>query len=75
MAAGVVASVVAVTPSERVKTALIDDVRNGNRFHSPWHCVRTLVAEKGLRALYAGFVTTTLKQGERGGCRELDASG
>ncbi len=61
--AGVVASTFAVTPTERIKTALIDDARHDRRFASPWHATRTLVAEHGLvRALYRGYVTTTLKQ-------------
>lgn len=59
---GVVASTFAVTPTERIKTALIDDARGQRRFASPWHCVKTLVAEHGLRSVYRGYVTTTMKQ-------------
>ncbi|RYO81738.1 hypothetical protein DL763_008476 [Monosporascus cannonballus] len=69
MASGVVASTLVVTPSERVKTALIDDAPRGgddmrkSRFRGPWHCVRTLAREQGVRrALWRGYVTTTLKQ-------------
>lgn len=62
MASGVVASTLAVTPTERLKTALIDDARNEKRFKSVWHCGKTLVAEKGLTALYRGYITTTAKQ-------------
>ncbi|KAI1096744.1 mitochondrial carrier [Rostrohypoxylon terebratum] len=63
MLTGIVASTVIVTPSERIKTALIDDARTQHRFRSPLHCIATLVREQGaLRALYAGYVTTTLKQ-------------
>ncbi|KAK8087592.1 hypothetical protein PG997_002553 [Apiospora hydei] len=63
MVAGVVSSTVIVTPTERVKTALIDDAKTSRRFRSPWHCVATLAREQGtLRALYAGYLTTTLKQ-------------
>ncbi|KAL2397856.1 Mitochondrial citrate transporter B [Exophiala dermatitidis] len=61
--AGVVASTFAVTPTERIKTALIDDARHDKRFRSPWHATKTLIQEHGLlRALYRGYVTTTLKQ-------------
>lgn len=61
--AGVVASTFAVTPTERIKTALIDDARHDKRFRSPWHATKTLMAEHGVvRALYRGYVTTTLKQ-------------
>ena len=62
MSAGVVASIFAVTPTERIKTALIDDARSANRFRSPAHAVRVLYSESGLRGLYRGFVGTTLKQ-------------
>ncbi|KAI0434546.1 mitochondrial carrier [Xylaria sp. FL1042] len=63
MLAGVVASTVAVTPSERIKTALIDDARTLRRFRSPWHCIAVLYREQGFRgALYSGYVATTLKQ-------------
>lgn len=63
MLAGVVASTVAVTPAERIKTALIDDARTTRRFRSAWHCIATLYREQGFRgALYSGYVTTTLKQ-------------
>lgn len=63
MAAGVLASIFAVTPTERIKTALIDDAQSATRrFHGPIHAIRTLVAESGPTALYRGFVTTTLKQ-------------
>lgn len=63
MVAGVVSSTVVVTPTERIKTALIDDAKTSRRFRSPWHCAKLLAAEQGVRpALYAGYVTTTLKQ-------------
>lgn len=63
MVAGVVSSTLIVTPTERLKTALIDDAKTQKRFRSAWNCVTTLTAEQGLRrALYAGYLTTTLKQ-------------
>ncbi|KAI1498229.1 mitochondrial carrier [Biscogniauxia marginata] len=63
MVAGVISSTAIVTPSERVKTALIDDARTARRFRSPAHCLRLLAAEQGLRrALYSGYAATTLKQ-------------
>ena len=63
MSAGVVASTFAVTPTERIKTALIDDARGERKFRGPWHATSTLIREHGLRrALYRGYVTTTLKQ-------------
>ena len=63
MSAGVVASIFAVTPTERVKTALIDDAKNAKpRFSSTSHAVRTIYSEHGFFGLYRGFVGTTLKQ-------------
>lgn len=62
MASGVVASIFAVTPTERIKTALIDDARNAKRFASNIHAVRLIFRERGFLGLYDGFVGTTLKQ-------------
>jgi solute carrier family 25 citrate transporter 1 len=62
MTAGVVASITAVTPTERIKTALIDDARNERRFRSGLHATRTIWAEHGIFGLYRGFAGTTLKQ-------------
>lgn len=63
ISSGIVASTFAVTPTERIKTALIDDARNDKRFRNAWHCIKTLVAERGIGAVYRGYVTTTMKQG------------
>lgn len=62
MTAGVVASVCAVTPTERIKTALIDDARHSKRYKSNIHCMRTIIQEDGFKGLYRGLVGTTLKQ-------------
>ncbi|KAK4985791.1 hypothetical protein LTR50_005749 [Elasticomyces elasticus] len=62
MGAGVVASIFAVTPTERIKTALIDDARATKRFHSAPHAVRLIYAEDGFLGLYRGFAGSTLKQ-------------
>lgn len=62
MTAGVVASITAVTPTERIKTALIDDARNEKRFRSGIHATTTIWKEHGIRGLYRGFTGTTLKQ-------------
>ncbi|RAH75399.1 mitochondrial carrier [Aspergillus aculeatinus CBS 121060] len=60
--AGTVESVVAVTPTERIKTALIDDARSLKRFKSGMHALSTVVSETGVAGLYRGLVSTTLKQ-------------
>ncbi|KAK3684692.1 hypothetical protein LTR37_020022 [Vermiconidia calcicola] len=62
MASGVVASIFAVTPTERMKTALIDDARNEKRYTGNVHAVKTVIAEDGILGLYRGFAGTTLKQ-------------
>ncbi|KAF2442385.1 mitochondrial carrier [Karstenula rhodostoma CBS 690.94] len=62
MTAGVVASITAVTPTERIKTALIDDARNEKRFRSGFHATRVIWQEHGILGLYRGFAGTTLKQ-------------
>lgn len=62
MASGVVASATAVTPSERLKTALIDDARGERRFRSAPHAIKVIWKEHGIGGLYRGFAGTTLKQ-------------
>ncbi|KAL8710423.1 MAG: hypothetical protein Q9220_005024 [cf. Caloplaca sp. 1 TL-2023] len=62
MCTGVVASTFAVTPTERIKTALIDDARTAKKFHSSSHAVRAIYQEYGFMGLYHGYAGTTLKQ-------------
>jgi solute carrier family 25 citrate transporter 1 len=69
MSAGVLASLTAVTPTERIKTALIDDARGARRFRSTAHCVQTIWAEAGVRGFYRGLGGTTLKQAGATACR------
>ncbi|KUL90898.1 hypothetical protein ZTR_00967 [Talaromyces verruculosus] len=62
MMAGCVESVVAVTPTERIKTALIDDAKGPKRFRNTTHGIRLLIREQGLRSIYQGLIPTTMKQ-------------
>ena len=68
MSAGVVASFTAVTPTERLKTALIDDAARVSlgepaTFRSPLHALTTLLKRDGFfHGLYRGWEGTTLKQ-------------
>ncbi|QRC98338.1 hypothetical protein JI435_044110 [Parastagonospora nodorum SN15] len=62
MTAGIAASATAVTPSERIKTAMIDDARHEKRFKSGWHATTTIWKENGILGLYRGFIGNTLKQ-------------
>lgn len=63
MLAGAVESVAAVTPTERIKTALIDDAKSSTRrFRGGFDATRSIVAAQGLPGLYRGLVSTTMKQ-------------
>ncbi|KAH8694218.1 mitochondrial carrier domain-containing protein [Talaromyces proteolyticus] len=62
MMAGCVESIVAVTPTERIKTALIDDAKGLKRYRSAAHGVQLLIREQGLIGLYQGLIPTTIKQ-------------
>ena len=62
MASGLIASTLIVTPSERIKTALIDDARTVRQYRSPFHAVQMTLRKDGVRGLYRGYVGTTLKQ-------------
>lgn len=71
MSAGVVASTFAVTPTERIKTALIDDARETaaagkapaeRRFRGAYHATKEILRTHGIYGVYRGYVTTTLKQ-------------
>ena len=62
IASGIVASTFAVTPSERIKTALIDDAREQKVFKGAWDATKTLIRQDGVMAVYRGYVATTMKQ-------------
>lgn len=62
MVAGIMASICAVTPTERIKTALIDDARGDKLYRSTTHCIKTILREDGFTGLYRGFAGTTMKQ-------------
>ncbi|KAK4506532.1 hypothetical protein PRZ48_000264 [Zasmidium cellare] len=62
MAAGAVESAVAVTPTERIKTALIDDAKGAKRFKGTGHAIGLLIREQGIKGIYRGLLSTTIKQ-------------
>jgi solute carrier family 25 citrate transporter 1 len=63
MLAGVVESVVAVTPTERVKTALIDNAKSGTiQYRGGFHASKVILQEHGIAGLYRGLISTTMKQ-------------
>jgi solute carrier family 25 citrate transporter 1 len=62
MGAGAAESLLALTPTERIKTAMIDDAKNAKRFRSAPHAMAVIVREQGVSGLYRGLLSTTLKQ-------------
>lgn len=64
MMAGTVESIVAVTPTERVKTALIDNAKSAGaeRYRGGLHATKMIVQTHGIAGLYRGLISTTMKQ-------------
>lgn len=63
MAAGACEATFAVTPSETVKTKLIDDARRSQpRFTGTANGVATILQEEGLAGMYRGLFPTIVKQ-------------
>ncbi|KAF9880791.1 hypothetical protein CkaCkLH20_01833 [Colletotrichum karsti] len=63
MIAGCVESIVAVTPTERVKTALIDDANSSPRkYKGGIHALSSMLKQHGISEVYRGLISTTLKQ-------------
>ncbi|KAK4098505.1 mitochondrial carrier [Parathielavia hyrcaniae] len=61
--AGVTESLLAVTPTESIKTTLIDDRKSPNpRMRGFLHAVPIIARERGLRGFFQGFVPTTARQ-------------
>ncbi|KAK4246799.1 mitochondrial carrier domain-containing protein [Corynascus novoguineensis] len=61
--AGVTESLLAVTPTESIKTTLIDDRKSANpRMRGFLHAVPIIARERGIRGFFQGFVPTTARQ-------------
>lgn len=61
--AGVTESLLAVTPTESIKTTLIDDRKSAKpRMRGFLHAVPIIARERGLRGFFQGFVPTTARQ-------------
>ncbi|KAF1972046.1 mitochondrial carrier [Bimuria novae-zelandiae CBS 107.79] len=61
--AGTAESIIAVTPTERMKTLLIEDAKNANKlYHSEYQAFKLMLRTHGLSSLYHGLVSTTAKQ-------------
>ncbi|KAK3361776.1 mitochondrial carrier domain-containing protein [Lasiosphaeria ovina] len=61
--AGVTESLLAVTPTESIKTTLIDDRKSATpRLRGFLHAVPIIARERGIRGFFQGFVPTTARQ-------------
>lgn len=70
--AGTAEAMVAVTPSEAIKTRLIQDSLQPShlrKFKGPIDAVRKIVASEGLSGLYRGLGATVLRQGANSSVR------
>ena len=59
--AGVVESVAVATPSERIKTAMIDDANGAKNFRSTKDAAHQIFRLQGIRGIYRGLISTTCK--------------
>lgn len=63
MGAGVLESVLALTPGESIKTALIDDRQGAQKYTGKgFQGIRLLLRDQGLGVLYKGVVPVTVRQ-------------
>lgn len=62
LGAGILESVVAVTPAEAIKTALIDDKQSAKPKYSSAFGSFKVIKDLGLRGIYAGLLPVTLRQ-------------
>ncbi|KAG8951021.1 hypothetical protein FRC04_006882 [Tulasnella sp. 424] len=70
LAAGMTEAVLAVTPSETIKTKLIDDSKRPNpRFRGLVHGTTTIIREEGLSGIYRGLFPVVLRQGANSAVR------
>lgn len=68
--AGTAESVIAVTPTERMKTLLIEDAKSTNKlYRSEYQALKLLLKTHGLSSLYHGLVSTTAKQASTSGIK------
>ncbi|EIW67639.1 hypothetical protein TREMEDRAFT_33282 [Tremella mesenterica DSM 1558] len=64
LAAGMAEAVIAVTPSETIKTKMIEDSKRPQpQYKGMIHATRAIVAQEGWRGIYQGVVPVMLRQG------------
>ncbi|KAM5537326.1 hypothetical protein V8D89_009056 [Ganoderma adspersum] len=70
LGAGMMEAIFAVTPSETIKTKLIDDSKSPNpRFRGLVHGTSVIVREEGLRGIYRGLFPVMMRQGANSAVR------
>jgi len=70
LGAGVMEAVFAVTPSETIKTKLIDDAKRPQpRYRGFLHGTASIVREEGLRGIYRGLFPVMMRQGANSAVR------
>jgi len=70
LGAGMMEAIFAVTPSETIKTKLIDDAKSPNpRFRGLMHGTMTIVREEGIRGVYRGLFPVMMRQGANSAVR------
>jgi len=70
LGAGMTEAVFAVTPSETIKTKLIDDAKRSQpRYRGLMHGTASIVREEGLRGIYRGLFPVMMRQGANSAVR------
>lgn len=63
LGAGMLEAIIAVTPSETIKTKLVDDARSANpRFKNLFQGTALIVKEQGISGIYSGLFPVMLRQ-------------
>ncbi|OBZ74928.1 putative mitochondrial carrier C19G12.05, partial [Grifola frondosa] len=70
LGAGMMEAIFAVTPSETIKTKLIDDAKSPNpKYRGLIHGSASIVREEGLRGIYRGLFPVMMRQGANSAVR------
>ncbi|KAF9018641.1 mitochondrial tricarboxylate transporter [Hymenopellis radicata] len=70
LGAGMMEAVFAVTPSETIKTKLIDDAHRPNpQYRGLFHGTAMIVRQEGIRGVYRGLFPTMMRQGANSAIR------
>ncbi|KAM0747866.1 mitochondrial carrier [Meredithblackwellia eburnea MCA 4105] len=76
LGAGMLEAMLVITPSETIKTKLIDDQRRPTpRYHGLVHGTSTIIQEEGILGIYRGLFPTMVRQGLISGVRFWSYSG